>query len=108
MLRATRAYAETQATKIVASEPAHMFVPLKKDDEKWQAVQNYLTKTRGLPENFLTVPKAYRWIFLKTSRILLLPAITMKRGALWGKLLKNYCHKQLSRGQKHLIGIRNC
>lgn len=63
MLRATRAYTQTQATKIVAEEATPQFVPPKKDESKWQAVHNYLTKTRGLPENFLTALRSNGWLY---------------------------------------------
>ncbi|WP_235018964.1 MobV family relaxase [Tolypothrix sp. NIES-4075] len=63
MLRATRTYAQTIATKIVAEEPAPQFVQPFEDESKWQAVQNYLTKTRGLPENFIDALHSKGWIY---------------------------------------------
>ena len=63
MLRATRAYVQTIATKIVAEEPTPQFVPPEEDESKWQAVQNYLTKTRGLPENFIDALHTKGWIY---------------------------------------------
>jgi hypothetical protein len=49
MHRAVRAYAATQATEIVASEPVPQFVPPLEDTSKWQFVRDYLIKDRGLP-----------------------------------------------------------
>jgi len=63
MLRATRAYAQTQATKIVAEEPTPQFVPPLEDESKWLSVQNYLTKTRGLLENFITALHQRGWLY---------------------------------------------
>jgi hypothetical protein len=63
MLRATRAYAQTQATKIVAEEPVPQFVPPLKDESKWLSVQNYLTKARGLPENFIIALHQRGWLY---------------------------------------------
>jgi len=63
MLRATRTYAQTIATKIIAEEPAPQFVPPKEDESKWLAVQNYLIKARGLPENFIDALHSKGWIY---------------------------------------------
>lgn len=63
MLRATRAYAQKQAIKIVTEEPTPQFVPPLEDESKWQAVQNYLTKARGLPENFINALHQRGWLY---------------------------------------------
>jgi hypothetical protein len=63
MLRATRAYIQTIATKIVAEEPAPQFVRPLEDESKWQAVQNYLIKARGLPENFIDALHIKGWLY---------------------------------------------
>lgn len=63
MLRATRAYAQTIATKIVAEEPTPQFVPPLEDESKWLSVQNYLTKARGLPENFIIALHQRGWLY---------------------------------------------
>ncbi|MBD2607415.1 plasmid recombination protein [Scytonema hofmannii FACHB-248] len=63
MLRATRAYAQKQAIKIVTEEPVPQFVPPTPDESKWLAVQNYLTKARGLPENFIDALHTKGWIY---------------------------------------------
>lgn len=49
MHRAVKAYAATQATDIVATEPIPQFVPPKEDRSKWQFVRDYFRKVRGLP-----------------------------------------------------------
>ncbi|MBD2606317.1 plasmid recombination protein [Scytonema hofmannii FACHB-248] len=63
MLRATRAYVQTQATKIVAEEPVPQFVLPFEDESKWLYVQNYLTKARGLPENFIDALHQRGWLY---------------------------------------------
>jgi Plasmid recombination enzyme/Protein of unknown function (DUF3991) len=63
MLRASRAKVEEQASKIVADEPVPQFVPPLKDDSKWLSVKNYLTKGRGLPENFVDGLHSKGWLY---------------------------------------------
>nr|WP_026082245.1 MobV family relaxase [Mastigocladopsis repens] len=63
MLRATRAYAQNQAAKIVQEEPVPQFVPPTPDESKWLVVQNYLTKARGLPENFIIALHQRGWLY---------------------------------------------
>jgi hypothetical protein len=63
MLRASRAKVEEQATKIVEEEPAPQFVPPKQDESTWLNVKNYLTKARGLPENFVDGLHSKGWLY---------------------------------------------
>jgi Plasmid recombination enzyme/Protein of unknown function (DUF3991)/Toprim-like len=63
MLRASRAKVEVQAAKIVAEEPAPQLVPPLEDDSKWLSVKNYLTKARGLPENFIDALHSKGWLY---------------------------------------------
>ncbi|NMG11909.1 MobV family relaxase [Brasilonema sp. UFV-L1] len=63
MLRATRAYVQKHATLIVAEEPTPQFVLPTPDESKWQAVQNYLTQARGLPENFIIALHQRGWLY---------------------------------------------
>jgi hypothetical protein len=63
MLRATRAYAQNQAAKIVQEEPVPQFVPPLEDESKWLSVQNYLIKARGLPENFINALHQRGWLY---------------------------------------------
>ena len=63
MLRATRAYVQTIATKIVQEEPTPQFVPPLSDESKWLYVQNYLTKARGLPENSINALHQRGWLY---------------------------------------------
>jgi hypothetical protein len=81
MLRATRAYAQTIATKIVAEEPALQFVPPTPDESKWQAVQNYLTKARGLPENFIDALHSKGWIYADEQQNAVFVMRSLHKGA---------------------------
>jgi Plasmid recombination enzyme/Protein of unknown function (DUF3991)/Toprim-like len=63
MLRASRAKVEEQASKIVATEPVPQFVPPLEDGSKWLSVKNYLTKVRGLPENFVDGLHSKGWLY---------------------------------------------
>lgn len=63
MLRASRAKVEVQAAKIVAEEPAPQFVLPLEDGSKWLSVKNYLTKARGLPENFIDALHSKGWLY---------------------------------------------
>jgi Plasmid recombination enzyme/Protein of unknown function (DUF3991)/Toprim-like len=63
MLRASRAKVEVQATKVVAEEPVPQFVPPLEDGSKWLSVKNYLTKARGLPENFVDGLHSKGWLY---------------------------------------------
>jgi hypothetical protein len=63
MLRASRAKVEEQATKIAASELAPQFVLPVEDSSKWLPVKNYLTSSRGLPENFVDGLYSKGWLY---------------------------------------------
>jgi hypothetical protein len=63
MLRASRAKVEEQASKIVADEPVPQFVAPLEDDSKWLSVKNYLTSSRGLPENFVDGLHSKGWLY---------------------------------------------
>jgi hypothetical protein len=63
MLRASRAKVEEQASKIVATEPAPQFLAPLKDSSKWLSVKNYLTSSRGLPENFVDGLHSKGWLY---------------------------------------------
>lgn len=53
MFKATRAYAENQATLIAQFEPHKEFTPPATDESQWTAVERYLTQERGLPKNLV-------------------------------------------------------
>lgn len=63
MLRAVKAYAATQATEIVASEPVPQFVPPLEDTSKWQFVRDYLIKARGLPASLTDALHTLRLLY---------------------------------------------
>ncbi|MEA5598710.1 MobV family relaxase [Rivularia sp. UHCC 0363] len=63
MLRATKAFTEKQATKIVREEPAPTFEPPTPDESKWLGVQDYLVQKRGLPENFIIGLNQKGWLY---------------------------------------------
>ncbi len=53
MLRAVTYHARVQAQQIALLEPALKFIPPPPDESRWQVVQQYLTRDRGLPENLV-------------------------------------------------------
>ncbi|BAZ03355.1 plasmid recombinant protein (plasmid) [Tolypothrix tenuis PCC 7101] len=53
MERAVTHHAREQAAEIARTEPTPQFVPPVEDESNWQAVYNYLTQKRGLPENLV-------------------------------------------------------
>ncbi|MGB3649639.1 MAG: MobV family relaxase [Rivularia sp. (in: cyanobacteria)] len=63
MLRATKAFIEKQATKIVQEEPTPTFNPPNPDESKWLSVQDYLIQKRGLPENFIVGLHQKGWLY---------------------------------------------
>ncbi len=63
MLRAVKAYAATQATEIVASEPAPQFVPPLEDTSKWQFVHDYFQIQRGLPASLTATLHTLRLLY---------------------------------------------
>ncbi len=68
MLRAARAYMDKLALEIAQTEPTQEFVPPEKDESNWQAVHNYLTQKRGLPENLVVGLKERGLIYADSNQ----------------------------------------
>jgi hypothetical protein len=68
MLRAVTHHARTQALKVVKSSPSPQFVPPAEDESNWQAVHNYLTQKRGLPENLVVGLKERGLIYADSNQ----------------------------------------
>ncbi|MGI2908561.1 plasmid recombination protein [Tolypothrix sp. VBCCA 56010] len=68
MLRAARAYMDRQALTIAQTEPTQEFVPPAEDESNWQAVHNYLTQKRGLPENLVVGLKERGLIYADSNQ----------------------------------------
>ena len=59
MQRAVTHYTRQQAQKVIQEEQAAQFVPPVPNESNWHLVHDYLTKKRGLPQDF--VQKLYQW-----------------------------------------------
>jgi hypothetical protein len=68
MLRAVTHHARSQAIKVVKSSPSPQFVPPAEDESNWQAVHNYLTQKRGLPENLVVGLKERGLIYADSNQ----------------------------------------
>ncbi|GAX45755.1 plasmid recombinant protein [Tolypothrix sp. NIES-4075] len=68
MLRAVTHHARNEAQEIAFAEPAPQFVPPAEDESNWQAVHDYLTQKRGLPENLVVGLKERGLIYADSNQ----------------------------------------